>query len=448
MKSPVPKHLQMVAGVAVVERVLRAGLAIRPDRVIAVVTPALADLPNRLGMDGQFEAIVQSPPTGTAGAVQCALDAAPECAWLISLLGDSPLLTGDEVTRLIERARTSGAKVTILSCSLANAGSYGRVERLDGRVARIVESKNDDPRHREGPTEINSGIMVLDAAWARQALVRLPVDAVTGELLLTDLVAFAAAKADPSDDTWPVDAVLADESVAHGVNDLVELADVDAIARRRIRERHMRAGVTIVGPETVFIEEDVDIAAGATILPCSMLSGRTRVGTGSVIGPHSVLDDATIGERVTVTSSTVRAASVGSGSTVGPYSHLRRGTEVGANVHLGNYVEMKDAVIEEGVRCGHHSYVGDAAVGANTNIGAGLITANFDGQHKHRTRIGANVFIGSGTVLIAPVEVGDGARTGAGAVVNRDVPPGKTVVGVPARSITSRHTSSDEERNG
>jgi bifunctional UDP-N-acetylglucosamine pyrophosphorylase/glucosamine-1-phosphate N-acetyltransferase len=435
-----------VAGVPVVERVLRAGLAINPDRTIAVVSPTLADLPSRLHMDGQFETIVQSPPSGTAGAVQHALAAAPECRWLISLLGDSPLLTGDEVGHLIDGARGSRAKVTILSCSLPNAGSYGRVERVGDRVIRIVERKNDDPRRRLGQTEVNSGIMVLDAAWARDALLRLPVDAVTGELLLTDLVALAAAEANSTDSHWPVDAVLADESVAHGVNDLVELADVDAIARRRIRERHMRAGVAIIGPETVFIDEDVEIDAGTTILPFSLLRGNTRVGAASTIGPHTMLDDATVGERVTVQSSTVRSSTVAAGSTIGPYSHLRGGAVLGPNVHVGNYVEMKNAEVGEGVKCGHLSYVGDATVGANTNIGAGTITANYDGHEKHRTTIGPDSLIGSGTVLIAPVEVGKGARTGAGAVVNRDVPAGKTVVGVPARPIAPRHRDGDKER--
>jgi bifunctional UDP-N-acetylglucosamine pyrophosphorylase/glucosamine-1-phosphate N-acetyltransferase len=165
-----------------------------------------------------------------------------------------------------------------------------------------------------------------------------------------------------------------------------------------------------------------------------------------LIGPHAVLDDATIDERVTVTSSTVRSSSVAAGSTVGPYSHLRDGTELGPDVHVGNYVEMKNSTVGAGVKSGHLSYVGDATVGANTNIGAGTITANFDGRDKHRTSIGSGVFVGSGTVLIAPVEVGEGARTGAGAVVNRDVPPGKTVVGVPARPIASRHRTHDEEQ--
>lgn len=449
MNTPLPKHLQPVAGVPVVERVLRAGLAIEPDQTIAVVSPALADLPVRLGLDGRVEAVVQAPPDGTAGAVRHALQAAPECEWLVSLLGDSPLLTGHEVARLVDSARASGAEVTILSCVVDDAASYGRVERDSrDRVLRIVERKNDAPIQRQGRTEINSGIMVLRAAWARDALARLPLDPTTNEYLLTDLVTMAVAEAAADDECWPVDAVVVDESVAHGVNDLVELAKADAIARRRIRERHLRAGVAITGPETVFIDEDVELAPGAVILPYSMLTGRTRVGAGSTVGPQAILDDAEIGQGVTVTASTIRASSVADGSDVGPYSHLRGGTTVGPNVHIGNYVEMKNTVVDEGVKCGHVSYLGDATVGAETNIGAGTITANFDGRSKHRTTFGPGVFTGSGTVLIAPVELGARARTGAGAVVNRDVPPGKTVVGVPARPISSRHRPGNEEPEG
>ncbi|MDQ4098983.1 MAG: bifunctional UDP-N-acetylglucosamine diphosphorylase/glucosamine-1-phosphate N-acetyltransferase GlmU [Chloroflexota bacterium] len=449
MNTPLPKHLQPVAGVPVVERVLRAGLAIEPDHTIAVVSPALADLPDRVGMDGQVTAVVQSPPTGTAAAVRHALDAAPGCQLLVSLLGDSPLLTGHEVARLVDTARASRAKVTILSCVVEDAAGYGRVERDSrDRILRIVERKNDALIQRQGRTEINSGIMVLEASWAREALSRLRLDPTTNEYLLTDLVTLAVADAAADDECWPVDAVIADESVAHGVNDLVELAQADAIARRRIRERHQRSGVAIIGPETVFIDEDVQIAAGAVILPYSMLTGRTRVGAGSTVGPQAILDNAEIGQGVTITASTIRASSVADGSDVGPYSHLRGGTVVGPNVHIGNYVEMKNAVVDEGVKCGHVSYLGDATVGAETNIGAGTITANFDGHSKHRTTFGAGVFTGSGTVLIAPVELGERARTGAGAVVNRDVSPGKTVVGVPARPIASRHRPSDEEPEG
>lgn len=452
MRSGRPKHLQLVAGVTILERVLRAGLAIRPDRTIAVVSPALAAEPARLGMGDDVQVVVQDPPDGTAGAVRHALSAAPHCSWLVSLLGDSPLLTGEVVAQLLTGARQTGAKVTILSCWTDDRGAYGRVVRDDrDRVTQIIERKNDHPEAQEGPTEINSGIMVLDAAWAGPALARLEKDTATDELLLTDLVALAVAESGDSDNSWPVQSVIADQSFAHGVNDPVELARVDAIARQRIRERLMRSGVTIVGPETVFIDEHVEIAAGTTIMPFSVLTGRTRIGAGCTIGPHAVLDDATIEYGVSVIASTIRASSVAAGSDVGPYSHLRGGTRVGPNVHVGNYVEMKNADVGEGAKCGHVSYVGDATVGPESNIGAGTITANYDGRQKHHTTLGAGVFTGSGTVLVAPVDVGEGARTGAGSVVNRDVPPGATVVGVPARAIRRRQpaeTPYDEERQG
>ena len=451
MRTGRSKHLEPVAGVPIVERVLRAGLAIKPRRTIAVVNPTLADLPRRLAMAGDVETIVQHAPRGTADAVHHALSADPDCSLLVSLLGDSPLLTGETVAKLVDGARSTGAKVTVLSCRLDDAAAYGRVERSQrGDVLGIVEWKNDDPEQRQGCTEINSGIMVLDAAWAREALARLEADAGTGELLLTDLVALAVREGAKPGAPWPVAAVLGDPSVARGVNDLVELATVDALARDQVRQRLMQAGVTIIGPETVFIDEHVEVEAGTTILPFSMLTGRTRVGTGCTIGPHAILHDATIGDRVVVTASTIRSSSVDAGSDVGPYSHLRGGTRVGPDVHVGNYVEMKNADVGQGAKCGHVSYIGDATVGAGTNIGAGTITANFNGREKHRTTLGERVFTGSGTVLIAPVEVGEGARTGAGSVVNRDVPAGATVVGVPARAIKRKQVSEtprEEEPN-
>ncbi len=443
MKSSTPKHLLPVAGVPIVERVIRAGLAIAPDELVAVVNEELLDLPERLDLAGKFEAIVQSYSYGTAGAVRSALNHVQPCRWIVSLLGDSPLLTGEMVQELVDGADQTGSRVTILTCRLPDARSYGRIERDGhGNVVGIVEVKNDRPECRAGETEINSGIMVLDAEWAKEALAQLQPNAGTGELQLTDILDLAVADT-VEGESWPIATVEAHPEVAIGINDRVEQAEADAVIRRRVRERLQRRGVTIIGAESVLIDETVEAGQDSVILPFSMLTGTTRVGAGCRIGPHAVLHNATIADGAAVRSSTVTDSSIGEGSDVGPYAHIRGGTEVSRDVHVGTSAEMKNSRIGTGTRVGHFSYLGDATLGERVNIGAGTITANYDGVAKHPTRIGDDAFVGSDTVLIAPVEIGDGARTGAGAVVNRDVAAHATVVGMPARRIARREPDPD-----
>jgi bifunctional UDP-N-acetylglucosamine pyrophosphorylase/glucosamine-1-phosphate N-acetyltransferase len=235
-----------------------------------------------------------------------------------------------------------------------------------------------------------------------------------------------------------------------GVNDRVELAEAETILLDRIRRFHLVNGVTIHHPQTVTIEGDVEIGPDTVVEPGSVIRAGTRIGERCTIGPHTVLDRALIGNDVRVSSSTLESCEVGDGSDVGPYSHLRPGARIGRGVHIGNYVEIKASTIHDGAKIGHVSYLGDAVIGCETNIGAGTVTANFDGVHKNKTTIGANVFIGSDTMLVAPVNIGDGAKTGAGSVVTRDVAPGTLVVGVPAkpRQPGSTGESSDGERNG
>ncbi|HYH11721.1 MAG TPA: bifunctional UDP-N-acetylglucosamine diphosphorylase/glucosamine-1-phosphate N-acetyltransferase GlmU [Thermomicrobiales bacterium] len=431
MRSSIPKHLHPVAGVPIVERVVRAGVGAGAGRTLVMVGSNLADLEDRIGSSGQFEIVVQGPPRGTADSVRIALEHSPEARWMVSLLGDGALLTPDVVRSLIQQAKSTGSRITLLTCKVPDAATYGRIERDEqGRVRRIVEYKNDSDEKRRGVTEINSGVMVLDAEWARVELGRLPLDETTGEYLLTDLVDVAVRQAG---DEWPVDAYIADESIALAVNDRVQLAEVDDYARRLIRERHMRAGVTIIGPNTVFIDEDVEIGPDTVIHPHTILRGRTVIGRECEIGPSSMVVDSTIGDGVMVMQSTVRNSSIGDGSDVGPFAHLRAGCRIGADVHIGSYAEMKNATLGDGAKCGHVSYLGDVTVGAASNIGAGTITANFDGAGKHPTTIGEGAFVGSDSVLVAPVSIGNRARTGAGAVVTRDVPDDTLVVGVPAR---------------
>ncbi len=296
----------------------------------------------------------------------------------------------------------------------------------------IAERRDDDAGMRIGPTEINAGLMALDAQWARRALDQIHPSGATGELYLTDLVSIAVAEAQ-DDEPWPVTAVAGEPDDALGVNDRADLARAESRAWERKRQRLMREGVTMRLPETIVIDEDVRVGGDTVILPYSQLSGATVVGSGCVIGPSAVIVDSRLGDRVIVRSSTVEDSVIADDADVGPYSHVRAGSEIGPRAHVGNFAEIKNARLASGVKVGHFSYIGDAAIGEETNIGAGTVTANFDGARKHQTDIGARAFIGSDTILRAPISIGDDARTGAGSVVTKDVPDGATVVGVPAR---------------
>ncbi len=444
MRSALPKPLHPVAGLPMVAHVLRAGTAAAPAATVLVVGRDGRDLAARLDLPPTAATVVQDPPRGTGDAVRRALDAVGAAAWIVVLYADHPLLTAETVARLVDGARHAGAKATVLTALLPDAAGYGRIDRDgQGRPARIVERADDAAERRVGPTEINSGMMVLDAAWARAALPRLRPSAATGEYYLTDLVALAVAEGPAPGGAWPVATVRGEPEVALGINDRAELAAADAVARDRIRRRLMLAGVTLIGPETIFVDEGVAVGADTTIYPFTSLRAGTAIGAGCAIGPHAVIAASRLGAGVAVVASVVEESAIADGADVGPYAHLRGGTEVGPRVHVGNFAELKNVRLAEGVRVGHFSYLGDASVGADANIGAGTVTANYDGERKHRTEIGARAFIGSDTILRAPVRVGDGARTGAGSVVTRDVPDHALAVGVPAR-IRSRVDSPEE----
>ncbi len=443
MRSSIPKALHAVAGVPMVERVLRAGAGARPDAVALVVSRESADLNSRLSDPGCVATVLQGLPRGTGDAVRLGLASLPEIDRLVVLYCDHPLLEPQSVAGLLEGSRSSGAKVTVLSAKLDDASGYGRIIRDEaGRPIGIAERSDDDPTARTGVTEINSGMMVLDAQWARDALPMLRPSGATGELYLTELVAIAVAEAN-QDEPWPVAVVSGSPDDALGVNDRIDLARAEARAWERKRERLMRVGVTMRLPETIVIDEDVHVGADSVILPHSQLTGATTVGEGCLIGPAAVLMNARLGNRVIVRSSTIEDSRIADDTEVGPYAHLRGGSDIGPGVHIGNFAEIKNTRLASGVKVGHFSYLGDASIGTETNIGAGAVTANFDGSAKHHTEIGARAFIGSDTILRAPIRIGDDARTGAGSVVTRDVAEGATVVGVPARVVRQAPRDAD-----
>jgi bifunctional UDP-N-acetylglucosamine pyrophosphorylase/glucosamine-1-phosphate N-acetyltransferase len=444
LRSALPKALHTVAGVPMVERVLRAGAGARPDAVALVVGKETSDLGSRLAVPGCVPTVVQDPPRGTGQAVHLGLKTLAGIDRLVVLYCDHPLLEPESVAGLLAGARSSGAKVTVLSAILDHAAAYGRIVRDEaGRPVGIAERRDDDPAARTGAVEINSGMMVLDAHWARRALGALRPSGATGEFYLTELVAIAAAEAKP-DAPWPVAVVAGTPDDALGVNDRVDLSRAESRAWERKRERLMRAGVTMRLPETIIIDEDVRVGADSVILPHSQVLGETIVGEGCLIGPSAVLSNARLGNRVIVRSSTVEDSAIADDTDVGPYAHLRGGCEIGPHTHIGNFAELKNARLASGVKVGHFGYIGDASIGEEANIGAGAVTANFDGTAKHRTEIGARAFIGSGTILRAPIRIGDDARTGAGSVVTKDVADGATVVGIPARVVRRAPIRADE----
>jgi bifunctional UDP-N-acetylglucosamine pyrophosphorylase/glucosamine-1-phosphate N-acetyltransferase len=310
--------------------------------------------------------------------------------------------------------------------------SFGRIVRDGAHVARIVEARDatDDELALD---EMNAGLYAYDEAKLRAACAHLTNDNAQREYYLTDTIAHFVRAGDR------VAPVVADDfrSVL-GVNDRVELAAASALLNRRLCERHMRAGVTIADPATTYLEPDIQLAADVTLLPNTTLGRETVVGAHSEIGPNSRLANARIGEHVVISDSVVLDTTIGDFALVGPYAHLRHGNEIGTGARIGNFVEIKASTLAPGAKASHLAYIGDASIGERTNIGAGTITANYDGKNKHRTTIGKDVRIGSNSTLVAPVEVGDRALTGAGAVVIRDVAAGERVVGNPARPLPKR----------
>lgn len=444
MRSSLPKPLHPVAGLAMIQHVLRAAASIEPVSAIVVASPDNESQIRAVLGDGAQIAI-QHGPKGTADAVMSALPHTTGADLILVLFADHPLLTGTTVQQLAAAAETSRALVTALTCVVDDAAGYGRIERdALRRPVRVVERKDDEPERRRGRVEINSGMMVIDARWAETAFPKIEPSPVTGEFYLPELVRLAAVDA-VEGDPWPVQTVTGQLNELLGVNNRVELAEAEAELRRRIQRHHMLAGVTLVSPETIVIDAGVEIGPDTTILPFTYLQAGTKIGTGCQIGPNATLRNATIGNSARVTASTVVDSTMESGADIGPYSHLRGGVTVRRGAHVGNFAEMKNTDFGEDARAGHFSYLGDAAIGARVNVGAGAVTCNFDGISKHRTEIGADVFIGSDSMLIAPLSIGDRARTGAGSVVNRDVAAGATVVGVPARQIKSKTRENEAE---
>jgi len=431
MKSAVPKVLHPLCGRPMLAYVLDAwastGSGSTGALPIVVFSPAVAAVRDVFADRAEFAQ--QAEPRGTGDALSAGLAAVPgDAAEILVLSGDVPLVTGADLDAVLDARREDDAAIALASVFAAEPAELGRVVRGEfGTVERIVEARDATPEELAA-NEVNAGIYAFDAAWLRRRIDALTPSAATGELYLTDLIALAR------EDGRLVSAVAFDDDGRFaGINDRSELAAAEWNLRVRLNEAHMRAGVTMRDPSTAYLDWTVELGADVTLEPNVILRGATRVGHGSVIGAGSQLSDASIGARVTVWASIVESSTIEDDASVGPFSHLRPGTVVGRGAQVGNYAELKNTRLGAGSRQHHMSYLGDAEIGERVNIGAGTITANYDGTLKHPTTIGPGAFIGVDTMLVAPVEVGEGARTGAGAVVTRDVPAGKLAVGVPAR---------------
>jgi bifunctional UDP-N-acetylglucosamine pyrophosphorylase / glucosamine-1-phosphate N-acetyltransferase len=393
---------------------------------LVVVSPATMQI--RDAFDGQASFAVQDEPRGTADALRVALAGlADDVDEVLVIGGDTPFLRSETLAALLAERRARGAGLALLTTRMAEPNGYGRIVRDgEGRVTRIVEEK-DATTDERAIDEVNAGVYAVATAWARRRLGDVSPSSASGELYLTELVRLSV-----EDGTGVADLDAASGEAA-GINDRVQLAAATAVMRQRILETHMRAGVTMVDPATTYVDATVTIAPDVTIEPGVILGGRTSIGAGTVIGAASQIVDSTIGERCRVWASVLEGAELEDDVQVGPFAHLRSGAHIGRGSRIGNFAEVKQSNLAEGVQQHHFSYVGDTDLGAGVNVGAGTVTANYDGKRKHRTVIGKGAFIGSGSMLVAPVEIGAGAMTAAGSVVTHDVPPGKVAVGVPAR---------------
>lgn len=434
MRSRLPKVLHQIGGRPLVGHVLSTARRLGAQHIEVVVRHEREQVIAALAEQYPDAVIVdQDEIPGTGRAVQVALSALPEDfdGDVLVLSGDVPLLQAETLESLVAGHRAAAAAATVLSARIDDPTGYGRVIRgADGTVERIVEQKDATP-DEAAVTEINAGVYVFRAAALRTHLARIGQDNAQGEVYLTDVIGLLREAAET------VAAQPApDPESTFGVNDRAQLAEAGRVLNQRIVRRWQREGVTVIDPATTWIDDDATLAPDVTILPNTQILRATVIAEGATIGPDTTLVDCEVGEDAIVKRTDANLAVIGPRSTVGPFSYLRPGTVLGADGKIGAYVETKNSRIGEGSKVPHLSYVGDAAVGRHVNLGAGTITANYDDVHKHRTEIGDEVHTGSHTVLVAPVKLGAGAKTGAGAVVRKDVPAGSLAMSVaPQRNI-------------
>lgn len=434
MKSSTPKIMHPIGGVSMIGHSLAAAKGLDPEHLVAVVRHQREKVAAHISQL-QPQAVIadQDEVPGTGRAVQAGLQALnaagtpAETGTVVVTYGDVPLLTTAMLSELVATHEAQRNAVTVLSAVLDDAAGYGRILRSVENpqdVLGIVEHK-DATAEQRSITEINSGIYAFDAAVLARALGQVTTENAQGEMYLTDVLSIARAEggrvsAVVTEDRWQVE----------GANDRVQLQALGAEMNRRTVERAMRAGTTVIDPATTWIDSTVTLEEDTTILPGTQLHGATHISRNAVIGPDTTLTDVIVGEAATVTRVHGSGAQIGAGASAGPFTYLRPGTVLGEEGKIGAFYETKNVTIGRGSKLSHLGYAGDATIGEFTNIGCGNITANYDGENKHRTVIGSHVRTSSNTVFVAPVSVGDGAYTGAGAVVRKDVPAGALALSI------------------
>ncbi|MGC2865879.1 bifunctional UDP-N-acetylglucosamine diphosphorylase/glucosamine-1-phosphate N-acetyltransferase GlmU [Corynebacterium glutamicum] len=429
MKSDLQKTLHSIGGRSLISHSLHAAAGLNPEHIVAVighgrdqVGPAVAQVAEEL--DREVLIAVQEEQNGTGHAVQCAMDQLDGFEGTIIVTnGDVPLLTDDTLSALLDAHVEVPTAVTVLTMRLDDPTGYGRIVRNEeGEVTAIVEQK-DASAEIQAIDEVNSGVFAFDAAILRSALAELKSDNAQGELYLTDVLGIARGEGHPVRAHTATDA----RELA-GVNDRVQLAEAGAELNRRTVIAAMRGGATIVDPATTWIDVEVSIGRDVIIHPGTQLKGETVIGDRVEVGPDTTLTNMTIGEGASVVRTHGFDSTIGENATVGPFTYIRPGTTLGPEGKLGGFVETKKATIGRGSKVPHLTYVGDATIGEESNIGASSVFVNYDGENKHHTTIGSHVRTGSDTMFIAPVTVGDGAYSGAGTVIKDDVPPGALAV--------------------
>ena len=438
MRSDVPKVLHTLAGRSMIAHTLHAIANVKPRHLVVVVgkdrdrvIPAVNSLAEELGRT--IDVAVQDQQLGTGHAVTCGLAALPDDfeGTVVVTAGDVPLLDAVTLAGLVDAHGGEACAATLLTTTVPDPTGYGRILRTqDGEVMSIVEQADATPSQR-AIREVNAAVYAFDAAALRSALKKLRSNNAQGELYLTDAVEILRR------DDQRVNARHVDDSaLVAGVNDRVQLADLHRELNRRIVAALQRSGVTVIDPLTTWVDVDVTVGRDTVIAPGTQLLGTTRIGARCQIGPDTTLTGVTVGDGATVIRTQGSSSVIGDGAVVGPFAYLRPGTELGTEGKIGTFVETKNAVIGAGSKVPHLTYVGDADIGENSNIGASSVFVNYDGETKRRTTIGSNVRTGSDTMFVAPVVVGDGAYTGAGTVVREDVPPGALAVSAgPQRNI-------------
>ncbi len=426
MKSATtPKVLHELCGRTMLGHVVAAVRGLDPQHLVVVVGHAREQVAAHLAeIDPAAQAVVQEQQKGTGHAVRVALEALPELTGTVVVVpGDAPLLTPETLADLVAQHELASAATTLLTAIFDDPSGYGRVVRGGGSVAAVVEHKDADDATL-AIDEIATGVYAFDAEALREALGRLTTDNAQGEQYLPDVVGLHVAGG-----LVVAASVAEDADEAYCVNDRVQLSEARRLLRDRIVQQHQRAGVTVVDPLTTWIDVDVAIEPDVTVHPGTQLHGRTTIATGAQVGPDCTLTDTEVGERASVVRAQCAGAVIGPQASVGPYTYLRPGTRLGRGAKAGGFVEIKASAVGDGSKVPHLSYVGDATIGQRSNIGAATVFVNYDGQAKHRTTVGDDVRIGSDTMLVAPVEIGDGAYTAAGSVITDDVPPGALGVG-------------------